>query len=122
MVSINEEPNKDVTMLETELKRADWMIAPESRMALSTSQSSFFGPSELLRSSASGSTSTLFATSESASTLFLSNEYWFNSEPRSKTFHTSHEWPGIEIKTLPTVGVIGRLTFVDFLRRQLSPQ
>ena len=41
-------------------------IGPESRMALSTSQSSLFGPSEPLQSSASGST--LFATS--ASTLF----------------------------------------------------
>jgi hypothetical protein len=46
--------------------RADGMIAPESRVAFSTSQSSLFGPSEPLRSSASGST--LFATS--ASTLF----------------------------------------------------
>ena len=42
------------------------MIGPESRMALSTSRSSLFGPSESLRSSASGST--LFATS--ASSLF----------------------------------------------------
>ena len=42
------------------------MIAPKSRMAFSTSQSSLFGPSASLRSSAS--TSTLFATS--ASTLF----------------------------------------------------
>ena len=95
VVRMNEEPRKDVTMLETELKslemmdesgsrnlwgsgmilasrtchfslRADVMIAPESRTAFSTSQSSLFGPSEPLRSSASGST--LFATS--ASTLF----------------------------------------------------
>jgi len=64
-------------MLETELKslgmidgngsRNLWGSAPESsRMAFSTSQSSLFGPSDSLRSSASGST--LFATS--ASTLF----------------------------------------------------
>ena len=46
--------------------RVDGMIAPEFRTAFSTSQSSLFGPSESLRSSASGST--LFATS--ASTLF----------------------------------------------------
>ena len=40
------------------------MIGPESRMVFSTSQSSLFGPSESLQSSASGST--LFATSSSS--------------------------------------------------------
>ena len=94
VVSMNEGPGKDVTMLETEMKslemmgesgstslwgsgmvlpsfaffllRVDDMIGPGSRIAFSSSQSSLFGPSESLRSSASGST--LFATS--ASTLF----------------------------------------------------
>ena len=95
VVRMIEEPSKDVTMLETELKslemvdesgskslwgsgmflslvrhfslRGDGMLGPEStRMAFSTSQSSLFGPSESLRPLAFGST--MFATS--ASTLF----------------------------------------------------
>ena len=74
------------------------MIGPESRMAFSTSKSSLFGPSESLRSSASGST--LFATS--ASTLFgavnlgsTQNQVRHIPYPLS-----SQEWSGIEIKKL----------------------
>ena len=115
---MNEEPSKDVTMLETELKslemmdesgssslwgsgmflslvrhfslRVDGMLGSESRMAFSTSQSSLFGPSESLRPLAFGST--MFATS--ASTLFGTANVGLT---RTKTFHTSHRnVPGIE--------------------------
>jgi exosome complex exonuclease RRP6 len=143
VVSLNEVPTKEVTMLETEMKsletadesgstslwgsgmippsfvifslRADGMIGPESRMAFSTSQSSLFGPSESLRSSASGST--LFASS--ASTLFGAvNVGLTQIQVRQYLIGP----PGIELKTSPTVGVIGWLTFVDFFGRQTSPQ
>ena len=94
------------------------MIGPESRMALSTSRSSLFGPSESLRSSASGST--LFATS--ASTLFGAVNLGSTQNQVRHSIPLPQESSGIKMKTSSTVDVVGRLTFIDFFRGQASPR
>jgi hypothetical protein len=98
--------------------RADWIIGPESRMAFSTSQSSLFGPSESLRPSASGST--LFATS--ASTLFGAVNDGLTQNQVRYSLVPLRDGPELKLKLSLTVGSISRLTFVDFVRGQASPQ
>ena len=92
--------------------RADWMIGT-SQVALSTSHSSLFGPSQSVWPSASGSP--LFA----ASTSTLFGAVKVGSSGNQVSYCNGLEF---ELKNLTLVGVICRFTFLGFFGGKSSPQ